>query len=1058
MSSLSNELRSMLERAIIKAREVAEEAAHSTLTTLAVMLPEPFTSLNREQRRLRNALRAKARQLGEGRLDKGFQSLIEEVAYEQWHRRLFARILAENNLLMHPNGVAVTLEECNELALEEGEADGWQLAARYASAMLPGIFRVDDPSVQVQLSPEGRHKLERIITDLPSIIFLADDTLGWVYQFWQTKKKKEVNASGRKIGGEDIAPVTQLFTENYMVKFLLENSLGAWWAARHPTSPLLRHFNYLRFQDDGTPAAGTFPGWPEHAAKVTVMDPCCGSGHFLVSAFEMLRQMRMQEEGLSETQAVDAVLRDNIFGLELDPRCTQIAVFSLAFTAWKAGGYHDLPIPNIACSGIAVTGQLETWTKFAGDDVNLRLTLERHYQLFRNAPDLGSLINPNDVSLQDRMFSSDYAQTEPLLRQALAKENIQDDPVSSVFGAIVEGVTRAAQLLAGTYTLVATNVPYLTRGKQDETLKDFCSVYHPEAKAELATVFLERCRTFTAPNGSYAIVTPLNWLFLQSSKALRIRILREQTWKHFSNLGAGAFGTITGENVKVVFLILTNQFPSGKEIITGIDVSALKTVQEKALMLTQIPLRFVEQVSQLGNPDARFSLNETKQGILLESYASSYIGLHVGDWGRYRRCFWEIPILGQSWAKLQNAISQSGLYLGREQILYWPNNGVIHKDNPNARVQGRPAWGKAGIVISLMDKLPATLYSGDMFRNGVAAIIPKDAKHLCAIWAFCSSPQFHNAVRRIDQKLYVTSGTLVKVPFDLEYWEKVADATGPLPMPYSNDPTQWLFNGTLVNSTEPLQVSVACLLGYCWPEQKMNDLDIYSVKDGIISLPPISGQEQAAELQRALLTHTYGESWSPSQQDRLLADVGFGSKNLDVWLREGFFTQHCSLFHNRPFIWHIWDGLKDGFAALVSYHRLDAACLDRLIYTYIGSWMTTQRAEQDAGVSGAEARYIAACTLQEKLVAIRDGEPPYDIYVRWKPLHEQSMGWNPDINDGVRINIRPFVTAGILRTRFTINWNKDRGTNPDGSERLNDLHYTLAQKREARQIADFSEN
>ena len=204
MSPLSIELRSTLERAIIKAREVAEEAALAALTILAVNREEPFASLNTEQRRLRNALRAKARQLGDGNLTKGFQPLIEEVAYEQWHRRLFARFLAENNLLMHPDGVAVTLEECNELASEEGEADGWQLAARYASAMLPGIFRADDPAVQVQFSPEGRHKLERIITDLPSIIFTSDDTLGWVYQFWQTKKKKEVNDSGRKIGGEDL--------------------------------------------------------------------------------------------------------------------------------------------------------------------------------------------------------------------------------------------------------------------------------------------------------------------------------------------------------------------------------------------------------------------------------------------------------------------------------------------------------------------------------------------------------------------------------------------------------------------------------------------------------------------------------------------------------------------------------------------------------------------------------------------------------------------------------------------------------------------------------------
>src|SRR5205085_7595024 len=140
----------------------------------------------------------------------------------------------------------------------------------------------------------------------------------------------------------------------YMVLFLLENSLGAWWAARHPESPLVSSFEYLRRLEDGSPAAGTFEAWPEQVAEVTVMDPCCGSGHFLVAAFEILRQMRMEEEGLDATAAGDAVIRDNLFGLELDARCTQIAAFAVALSAWKSGGYRELPQPNIACSGIRI--------------------------------------------------------------------------------------------------------------------------------------------------------------------------------------------------------------------------------------------------------------------------------------------------------------------------------------------------------------------------------------------------------------------------------------------------------------------------------------------------------------------------------------------------------------------------------------------------------------------------------------------------------------------------------------------------------------------------------
>ena len=143
------------------------------------------------------------------------------------------------------------------------------------------------------------------------------------------------------------------------------------------------------------------------------------------------------------------MLRDNLHGLELDPRCTQIAAFALAFAAWKSDGYRTLPLPHVACSGIAISGSLEQWRKLAGGDLRLETTLERLYHLFKDAPTLGSLIDPRSVSASDPLF-----------------------------GDAVVGVTRAASLLAGQYTLVATNVPYLAQGKQDERLTRFADTNH----------------------------------------------------------------------------------------------------------------------------------------------------------------------------------------------------------------------------------------------------------------------------------------------------------------------------------------------------------------------------------------------------------------------------------------------------------------------------------------------------------------------------------------------------------------------------------------------------
>src|SRR5271157_4373835 len=151
MTSLLPELRKLLENAIPTVRERAEQAAEALLNVYAVNRADPFPAMTEAQRRMRNGLRARARQLGNGVLAEGLNLLKSEIAYEQWHRMVFARFLAENGLLRHPSGVEVTLQDCAELAAEEGEADAWAVAAKYASLMLPGIFRPEDPAAQLRL-------------------------------------------------------------------------------------------------------------------------------------------------------------------------------------------------------------------------------------------------------------------------------------------------------------------------------------------------------------------------------------------------------------------------------------------------------------------------------------------------------------------------------------------------------------------------------------------------------------------------------------------------------------------------------------------------------------------------------------------------------------------------------------------------------------------------------------------------------------------------------------------------------------------------------------------
>jgi hypothetical protein len=239
-------------------------------------------------------------------------------------------------------------------------------------------------------------------------------------------------------------------------------------------------------------------------------------------------------------------------------------------------------------------------------------------------------------------------------------------------------------------------------------------------------------------------------------------------------------------------------------------------------------------------------------------------------------------------------------------------------------------------------------------------------------------------------------------------------------------------------------------------------LDALADADGIAPIPSVRGEPPAAERLREILKVSLGSKWSTSREHTLLAETGAASgTTLHEWLRNSFFEQHYKLFHNRPFIWHLWDGRRDGFSCLVNYHRLTHKLLDNLAHSYVQDWINLQTADARSGKPGADLRLADAQEFQKKLKLILAGEPPYDIFVRWKPLSQQPIGWNPDLNDGVRMNIRPFVEAGILRKNPNVKWAKDRGKEPqrrkeeypwfwDGGtfkgDRVNDVHLTNQQK------------
>lgn len=1206
MPPLSSNLRNDLGRVIVKARQAAESGARNALDSLAVGHHEPHGSMSLDDRALRNRLRARGRQLGDVRdKQRGSQSidrLLHEVAYEHWHRMLFARYLAENELLIHPeHKVAVSLDEVEELAREAG-IDPRDLAAQYAQGALPQIFRSGDPVLDVKLPPESRQALDKLLDSLPSEVFTADDSLGWTYQYWQTEKKDAVNASGDKHGADEISAVTQLFTEHYMVLFLYHNTIGAWRASRILAgNPSLAEtatneqelrdavrlescggydFEYLRFvrtevegDEEGTPTgpwrptAGTFADWPQAAKDLTILDPCCGSGHFLTAGFELMVRLRMDEESLSNEDAIRAVVAENLHGLELDPRCTQISAFNLAMAAWKlAGKPVALPPMHIACSGLALGSTRDEWKTIAGNDSRLQVGMERLYDLFRQAPTLGSLLDPRTIV--GDLLDAGFEELAPLLDAALAKETAATDtPDATERIVAAKGMAAAADLLSRRYTLCITNVPYLGRKQQDQILADYGEMNYPEAKNDLATMFVERMLRWTEPAGSIAAVTPQNWLFSVRNQKLREKLLSQRRWDFVARLGEHAFESSAAAGAFAAMIQVSAARPHEDHSMAGVDASAPRGqtpiyAADKATLLRgdlvegldrdpdNFAVRVVEQKKQLQNPAASISFSGGIASFsLLEERCTSLAGSSAGDKPRFAANWWEMAprMLGDTWEFYQSSPSSNSYFGGRELAVLWESeegeiaalaDSVKHLNHIAQNwLRGKPHWGSRGVVLGIMAKLPFALYDGQIYDCNCCAIVPRSESDIAALWCFVESGAYAGSIRKLNPALAITTSTFKKVPFDLDHWTKVAATEYPngLPEPQSNDPTQWLFHGHPAgmleagdarnpNPADLLQVAVGRLLGYRWPPEldpemrldpvarewanRCDELKEFADEDGIVCLSATRGERSAADRVRELLVAALGSDWSANKERELLAAIAAEQStekktvqpaaSLEDWLRDDFFTEHCKLFHHRPFVWHIWDGNKNGFHCLVNAHKITGPdgearrTLEAITYSYLGDWIDRQRADQADGKEGADARLIAAQDLQAQLEKILEGEAPYDLFVRWKALHEQAIGWEPDINDGVRLNIRPFMTtelakggkkgAGLLRWKPNIKWGPkvDKGKEPqslrpkidfpwfwscddqatdfaggkefDGN-RWNDLHYTRATKEAARQAA-----
>ena len=381
------------------------------------------------------------------------------------------------------------------------------------------------------------------------------EVIGWLYQFYISEKKDEVFAGLRKnqkITPENIPAATQLFTPDWIVRYLVENSLGRLWMLNRPNSKLVEQMDYY-IKPDQAETDFLRIAKPE---EIKICDPACGSGHMLTYAFDLLYAI-YEEEGYDTAEIPEKILTHNLYGIEIDERAGELAAFALTMKArTKQRRFFNKAItPNICVLKNIDFGEkeLDDYMDFIGRDL-FTTSLQKTLRQFEEADHFGSLI---------RLNVTDVAE----IRRTLQARNVSGQLFLGTAHEKVLQALRQTDYLSPKYHVVIANPPYMTSSSMNVRLKTWSGNNYPDSKHDLFALFIERCLTLVISNGYIGMITMHSWMFISSFKNLRIKILNTKTIQSMAHIGARGFDSIGGEVVSTTaFIIINKNFPNNKGI------------------------------------------------------------------------------------------------------------------------------------------------------------------------------------------------------------------------------------------------------------------------------------------------------------------------------------------------------------------------------------------------------------------------------------------------------------------------------------------------------------
>lgn len=435
----------------------------------------------------------------------------------------------------------------------DGQAEAYKLllvsACNAYNKVMPFLFQKIDDYTELLL-PDDLMKENSILMKTRDAItedVAADgvEVIGWLYQFYISEKKDEV--MGKTVKTEDIPAATQLFTPDWIVRYLVQNSLGRLWMLNHPNSKLADDMEYY------IPPTEEDKDFLEVKSpeELKICDPCCGSGHMLTYAFDLLVKI-YEEEGYDRRKIPTLILLKNLHGVEIDTRAGELAAFALTMKAREYDSRflrrENAPYPPICVlQNIAFDeGEIPQYMDAIGHDLFTE-SLQQTLHQFTQADCFGSLIVPkisNAASIMDVL-------TERGVEAELFLAKVHDK---------VLDVINQADYLSQKYHVVVTNPPYMGGKGMNADLKRFAERLYPDSKSDLFAMFIERCLQLVQHQGTIGMITMQSWMFLSSFEKLRTKLLDENTILSMAHLGARGFDSIGGEVVQTTAFTMTNTF------------------------------------------------------------------------------------------------------------------------------------------------------------------------------------------------------------------------------------------------------------------------------------------------------------------------------------------------------------------------------------------------------------------------------------------------------------------------------------------------------------------